>query len=201
MVRGESRAAARSKTGDEISPRLSVDFVNSMACPGCRVGDALDSPRALAVWYRSHLGLPRPPISATSLDLLKDFREDLRTLFEALTTGSRPSPAHLESLNNRLSSVAFRFELAHTPRGWRLRVVPESQDPTSGLIAMLGRSAADLISGPSRGRLRQCRGPSCLHYLLARTRGQLWCSPTGCGNRVRVRRHYRRARRTRPRQR
>lgn len=191
--------ATRSLAREERAPQLSVDFVNTMACPGCRVGDALDSPRDFAFWYRGHVGLPRPPRSATSLDLLKGFRKDLRALFESATTGSRPPPAHFRSLNERLRSVAFRFEVAHTPWGWRLREVPDSQDPTSRLIAKLGRSAAELVSGQSRSSLRRCRGPGCLHYIVARTPSQLWCSPTGCGNRVRVRRHYRKARVARPR--
>jgi hypothetical protein len=45
------------------------------------------------------------------------------------------------------------------------------------------------------GRLRACANEECRMFLLDRTRGGTakWCSMSGCGNRLKARRHYHRS--------
>ena len=45
------------------------------------------------------------------------------------------------------------------------------------------------------GRLRACANQECRLFLIDRSRGGTarWCSMSGCGNRMKARRHYRRA--------
>ena len=64
------------------------------------------------------------------------------------------------------------------------------------LLALVAQSAIDVLGGSGAGRLRRCEAPGCINYYLKDHARRAWCSPR-CGNRVRVARHYERARRTR----
>jgi len=57
-------------------------------------------------------------------------------------------------------------------------------------------SAADLLTGPARARVRCCADPECQWMFLdtSRSRPRLWCSMEDCGNRAKARRHYARRR-------
>lgn len=68
-----------------------------------------------------------------------------------------------------------------------------SEDPICLLIAALGRSGIDFLTGPDRQRLRACPAARCVKYFLQDDPRQTWCSPS-CGNRERVNRYYRRRR-------
>jgi predicted RNA-binding Zn ribbon-like protein len=65
-----------------------------------------------------------------------------------------------------------------------------TEDPIALLVAAVGRSTIDFLSGPDRARLRACPAARCVKYFLQDDPRQLWCSPS-CGNRERVNRHYR----------
>ena len=51
------------------------------------------------------------------------------------------------------------------------------------------------IQSEAPGRLRPCANDDCRLFLLDRSRGGTarWCSMSGCGNRMKARRHYQRA--------
>ncbi|HUN31022.1 MAG TPA: CGNR zinc finger domain-containing protein [Trebonia sp.] len=66
-----------------------------------------------------------------------------------------------------------------------------------------GRSAAaravlawDVLRATSPGRLRPCANPDCRLFLIdhSKSNSARWCSMAVCGNRMKARRHYQRAR-------
>jgi len=66
-----------------------------------------------------------------------------------------------------------------------------------------GRSAAaravltwDVLRAASPGRLRPCANPDCRLFLIdhSKSNSARWCSMAVCGNRMKARRHYQRAR-------
>ena len=166
---------------------LAVDFANTVACPSCRARDGLSTSADLVRWLAAHPRVepwaPRPE----ELAPLRHFRETVRSLLQSTARGEPPDPKALARLNRAISETPLA--LTWTAAGWRRSPASE----TEGLRRAVGRLAAataELLTGPRRDSLRACHAPDCAHFLLARTRGQIWCSPTGCGNRARVARHY-----------
>ncbi|MFG2003714.1 CGNR zinc finger domain-containing protein [Spirillospora sp. NPDC048911] len=60
------------------------------------------------------------------------------------------------------------------------------------LAAILAEAAAELLTDPSFGRVRQCEADDCVMVFLPAHPRRRWCSPARCGNRARVARYYQR---------
>ena len=69
-----------------------------------------------------------------------------------------------------------------------------AERPVEAALASLARDAADLISGPLAGRVRECAAEDCalLFVDTSRPGRRRWCSMEGCGNRAKTRSYRRR---------
>lgn len=186
------RQAPRTTPG--TSSTLSVDFANTVACEACRSSDALASSESFLRWNRAHTGLPRLSVSDVVLRDLTALRRDLRAAFECHVQGSAPRPALLRRINRWLGGSSTRLRAGFSAGRWHFEEVPEVVRPGQRWRSDMAHAAASLLAGPLSSRLRKCQAPGCAHFLVGRKSGQLWCSPTGCGNRVRVARHYQKKR-------
>jgi predicted RNA-binding Zn ribbon-like protein len=88
-----------------------------------------------------------------------------------------------------LRGVTF-VPVVHEEITWALRV-----EPTRGL-AVRAILAWDTIVKQNPGRLRPCANDECRLFLIDRSAANRarWCSMAVCGNRMKARRHYQRAR-------
>ena len=59
-------------------------------------------------------------------------------------------------------------------------------------------SAAELLASDRLGRIRECGAADCTWLFVdeSRNRSRRWCDMTACGNRMKARRHYQRAKAT-----
>lgn len=75
---------------------------------------------------------------------------------------------------------------------WTLSVPPERE------LAVRAVLAWDALARYSPGRLRPCLNDECRLFLIDRSKANAarWCSMAVCGNRMKARRHYQRARDT-----
>jgi predicted RNA-binding Zn ribbon-like protein len=75
---------------------------------------------------------------------------------------------------------------------WRLRVAPDRG------LAVRAVLAWDTLAKNSPGRLRPCANGECRLFLIDHSKAGTarWCSMAVCGNRMKARRHYERARKT-----
>ena len=73
---------------------------------------------------------------------------------------------------------------------WSLSVAPERELAVRAILAW------DALARHSPGRLRPCANDECRLFLVDRSKanGARWCSMAVCGNRMKARRHYQRAR-------
>jgi predicted RNA-binding Zn ribbon-like protein len=73
---------------------------------------------------------------------------------------------------------------------WTLTADPDR------LLAVRAVLAWDELERLAPGRLRPCANQACRLFLIDRTKGNTarWCSMAVCGNRMKARRHYQRAR-------
>ena len=76
---------------------------------------------------------------------------------------------------------------------WTLSVPPERE------LAVRAVLTWDALARHSPGRLRPCANDECRLFLIDRSKANAarWCSMAVCGNRMKARRHYQRARNTR----
>ncbi len=176
---------------------VAVDFVNTVACRACRTSDGLASPAEFARWNRAHPDLPRFLAVGSSLGELRLLREELRASFQAETEHRPPNPRSLARLNRTLHGFRTHLHARYDEGHWRFDEVPEVATPGQRWMSAMVRAATELLGGSQAEKLRKCQAPECDHFLVSRMRAQLWCSPTGCGNRVRVARHYRKVKRKR----
>jgi predicted RNA-binding Zn ribbon-like protein len=113
-----------------------------------------------------------------------------RQALQAVVRGEQP-PAVLAPI---LQGAARIPALTDGHVTWTLSVSPERE------LAVRAVLAWDILARQSPGRLRPCANDECRLFLIDHTKSNTarWCSMAVCGNRMKARRHYQRARSTRP---
>jgi predicted RNA-binding Zn ribbon-like protein len=110
-----------------------------------------------------------------------------RDLLQSVVRGDAPAVV-LEPL---VREVRLRPEVLDTGLEWW----PEVPEPDDRL-AVRAVSTWSGLAERMAGRLRPCANDECRLFLLDRSHANAarWCSMKSCGNRMKARRHYRRAR-------
>jgi predicted RNA-binding Zn ribbon-like protein len=144
---------------------------------GVPADDLADTGRALA-WLAGVGGL------GTEAEL-RHVRE-VRRVLQAVVRGSE-SP---EVLAPALRGVAYVPAIADGLVSWTRSVSPERE------LAVRAVLAWGALARHSPGRLRACANDECRLFLIDRSKANAarWCSMAVCGNRMKARRHYQRAR-------
>ncbi|MFF5635788.1 CGNR zinc finger domain-containing protein [Streptomyces sp. NPDC012825] len=206
---GEDRNRERHSTAVEHLPLsgepLPLDLVNTTYIRGGLRGqflDALVTPDDLDVWLAAHREAFSPglgpalaraaPSEAADVLAFVELRQALRGVTHALTSRLVPDPDHIAVVNAAARSAARWSELGPGPS---LVAVPRwlEDDPRRVARGEVATAAVALFSGESAGRIRACEAPGCILYFVKVHARRAWCT-AGCGNRVRVARHSRRAR-------
>lgn len=191
---------------------LCVDFVNTV---GGRVhegstgdyrvrADKLRRLEDLETWERGPEGRPaggreaRVASSAgRSLRRAIALREALYRLFRATIRGAPVRRADLDLLSAEVKR--YRARQSVVARRGRVELVVEGGAPFPEiLLGRVAESALELLTGSDRDLLRQCPGEECGWLFLDRSRSgrRRWCDMRDCGNRAKVGRFRRRARKT-----
>jgi predicted RNA-binding Zn ribbon-like protein len=191
-----------------VGGHSAVDLVNTRPVLAGRSTELLADPRDLATWLGA-AGLASPVEARTLargwsgregrevLARTIDYREILRSAFQAIADG-RPFPARVVTATNRLlRSLYVRFALAEEGDVFALRTEAQIVDPDHAL-GILARSVADLLVTHDPSRLRRCANPECVLFFLdlTRSRTRRWCSMAICGNRAKQQSFQRRLRAT-----
>ena len=113
-----------------------------------------------------------------------------REALQAVVRGDEP-PAVLAPL---LAGASCLPALTGGRITWTLSVPPDRQ------LAVRAVLAWDTLAKSSPGRLRPCANDECQLFLIDHSKAGTarWCSMAACGNRMKARRHYQRARATPP---
>jgi predicted RNA-binding Zn ribbon-like protein len=195
---------------------LAVDLLNTVIAAGGGRRDLLTSPAALLAWLGAQAGrLPPGSVAALSAGLgagdaaagrllgrVRALRESLRPLFGAALAGAAPPAAAVGAVNAAAAAAPAAPHLEwDAPGAPRAGLSYPGGRPGDALLAAAAASGIALLGGADRGRLRRCDGPGCVLLFVATNPRRRWCSAAGCGNRVRVARHYRRRHGAAPRRR
>jgi hypothetical protein len=157
---------------------LLLGLLNSTPVADGRQLDLLSDDREARDWARRHGGSGTP----AEIEHLRQARDRLQEVVRGST-----DPAALAPL---LSAVRLRPEPTSHGVRWHLDVPDHRRLGDRALLAW-GRVQERLP-----GRLRPCANDECRLFLLDRSRPGTarWCSMKSCGNRLKARRHYQRAR-------
>jgi predicted RNA-binding Zn ribbon-like protein len=135
-----------------------------------------------------------PAEAVRTLEQVRRLRERLHRVVLPLARNEHPDPEDVNALHSLLLPALQRVEVVSTmPTTW------SSQVPTlADLPDQLAVRAWRLLQRGDADRLRQCGDDACGWLFIDRSRSgtRVWCSSADCGNRTRVRRHYRRHRDT-----
>jgi predicted RNA-binding Zn ribbon-like protein len=113
---------------------------------------------------------------------------EVRQALQAVVRGEQPPSA----LAPVLRGAACVPALTGGRVTWTLDVAPERRLAVHAVLAW------DALGRQSPGRLRPCANDECRLFLIDHSKSNTarWCSMAGCGNRMKARRHYQRAKST-----
>jgi predicted RNA-binding Zn ribbon-like protein len=186
-----------------LAGALCLDFINTVSWRGDRddPGERLTSYAELLHWAvrarvldasgsrRLTRSAERRPADALAVvDRAVEFREALARLILA---GKRATSADLAVVNAMLASAPARSAILVGVRGYAWTDGSSDDELESPLRSVIW-SAADLLTSENLSRVRHCADARCRWYFLdASPSGKRrWCSMQECGNRAKVRRHY-----------
>ena len=187
-MRGTREAAGTAESsGIPPSARAVRDVVNTFEPQVSR--ELWTDPAAAARWLADH-GLLGPGASLDDEDLavLLEVREGLRELLRA-HTGEAVEAGVVERLDSVLARLPLRvaFDAAAEPA-----LVALSHEGSAPAVAALLDAVYQCVSDGTWNRLKVCARHSCrwVFYDTSRNRSGRWCSMSGCGNQVKMRRAY-----------
>ena len=162
--------------------RPSVDFTATLGKRGGGALERIREPADLARWFRE-AGLADGLVAVTGRDLTgaRDLREALYGLFT--------DPGADLDLVNRWAVrpvVGSRLERV----AGKLTLRPPAAD-VEGLLVLLARDGANLLSGPFAHRIRECARDDCWLLFVDESRAgaRRWCSMDTCGARSKMARY------------
>ncbi|GAA4198550.1 CGNR zinc finger domain-containing protein [Streptosporangium oxazolinicum] len=156
---------------------LLLDLLNTTPVVDGVPTDALDDPRDAARWLGER-DLPRSPAAAASARRARD-------AIARVVRGEEPA----RTLEPFLEGVSRTPSIGDDGVRWELST--GSADPF-GLRCVLAWAH---LQETLPGRLRPCANDDCRLFLVDHSRADTrrWCSMAACGNRLKARRHHRRA--------
>ena len=188
---------------DLCGGHLALDFANTVS--GLQTGSPIERipayPELVAFAHQtgvvtagqaaSLLGRGRrdPEAAAGAHGRAVALRDALYRLFAAVARRADPALDDLETLDRELGRLCIGADLSIA---WR-----DPPDTADGFVGAIVHAAVLLLTAPAeRDRVRLCEAPDCqwLFYDSSRNRSRRWCDMRQCGNRMKARRHYARAR-------
>ncbi|GAB3446835.1 CGNR zinc finger domain-containing protein [Actinophytocola sediminis] len=157
------------------------------------IWEILHEPADLASWLTESRLTATAPLAAadfhiTPADLarIREFRDCLWGVTEAVIRGDRPADADLLVINDGAARRPVPLlDPATMTSTWR---TPVHGDQVLGAAAA---DAIEVLADAPRGRLRQCAATNCRLVFVDTSRpgNRRWCSMQRCGNRAKVAAH------------
>jgi predicted RNA-binding Zn ribbon-like protein len=135
-----------------------------------------------------------PREAAAALAKGTAIRDLLLSIFAGIANGRSVSSQRLSELNSALAQAPGLLRVHKNSD----RIETEWTSAANGLQQVLFAvltSAAELLASDRLGRIRGCGSADCTWLFVdeSRIRSRRWCDMSACGNRMKARRHYQRA--------
>lgn len=131
------------------------------------------------------------------LDQAIQIREAIYGIFSSTSSGNQIRESDLSVLNDAINKMMPNQRLS-TNNGdftWDWEMNPDRMD---SIIWPVVWSAAELLTSDASKRVGRCADEKCgwLFWDSSRNKSRRWCDMRDCGNRAKVRRHYKKCRET-----
>jgi predicted RNA-binding Zn ribbon-like protein len=177
-----------------IGEPLALDLVNTRPHTLDGRVDLIATRAGLQSWIDTQaerLSSPPTRVSDVEVRRVMMLRDHIATAIDHARRGERPPPSSLKALTGA-EKAAPTWQLLSWD-GRAVTATPQRNgDAVDRLLANLAYAASDLLTDPRVTSIRRCAGPDCTLLFLPDNPRRQWCSPTLCGNRVRVARYYER---------
>jgi predicted RNA-binding Zn ribbon-like protein len=174
---------------NEHAEPLAVRLANTTYAERGELREWFETTTRLRGWLTDQ-SLPHA-VTSTDLPAFRGLRDAARRLLDSVVTETAPAPADVSLLNDAIAAAPTWPELV-VRRGVTQAHEQTLASERDAALAALARSVVDVVTSPTRDRLRACGGPGCVLF-FEQTGRRGWCS-AACGNRARVARHYQRSR-------
>ena len=179
-----------------VAGHVALDFANTLDNrydPDRRI-ELLPTYERFLVFTRQ-AGIPYRPSAEThaaaaahALSRIIEVREAMHFLFLSVAAGDAPPGDALETLNVYLAEARAAQTLA-----WGRGQLAWHWRPSTSLLAPLYPivlAAADLLTSPELGYVRECSAETCRWLFLDRSKNhsRRWCDMKVCGNRAKAQR-------------
>jgi predicted RNA-binding Zn ribbon-like protein len=170
--------------------RIALALINSEEWYG-RGPDRLDDKLALPGWLNRFLDdwqlQPKSAPSTRDEARLRELRELLRRMFNALADDREPDAADLAQLDGYLRACALHRRI-DPASDHRIRLEPAKRD-WAWVLAEIADSFTELLAHGERARIKLCANPDCrwAFYDESKNRRRRWCNAADCGNVFKVR--------------
>jgi predicted RNA-binding Zn ribbon-like protein len=143
----------------------------------------------------------RPEDATAVLKRAIVLREAIYRIFSAISHGRPPQAADLATFNAELSRALAQSRIVSTTEGFAWDWAG-TEGVLDRMLWPVLHDVAGLLTSAELDRVGQCADDRCGWLFLdtSRNRSRRWCSMEGCGNRAKVRRHYKRKRAVRKRE-
>ncbi len=140
-------------------------------------------------------GQGRPEEAADALSAVKECRETIYAVFLAIAQSVVPGEEALEELNGHIADTSSRSRIVAAGDEF-IWTCTRNCDSLDRIVWPVIRSAAALLTSEDRRLIKCCASHECrvLFFDTSRNKRRRWCDMKTCGNRAKVRRHYRRKR-------
>jgi predicted RNA-binding Zn ribbon-like protein len=175
------------------SNQLWLDFVNTQQMRDGADVDLLEAPDQLAQWLQE-AGLTSPStVSAQDLAVARRLREALRAVAQFSSEGRSIPDAALDAVDSYVGGIAGRMRLVARADG-RHEARFECDDVDAAPLLQVALSFASFLRDEDPRRVRQCSSERCIlfFYDTSKNHSRRWCSMSRCGNRQKVKAHWRR---------
>ena len=193
-----------------VGEDICLGFANTLAWRGSAAPvEALADFAALLVWAQASAALP-PPAARELARWAREhpskaaqvfaeaivLREAIYRIASSLTCGEPIRSRDFAALGRAVSQAPARRQLTRAGIGyaWRIELGKIGRAGVSAptLLAPVLWSAADLVVGGARRRIRRCANDACLWLFVDASKNgtRRWCDMASCGNRAKARRHY-----------
>jgi predicted RNA-binding Zn ribbon-like protein len=163
---------------------------NDLICWASRVGVLTDREAR----YLSREAARRPADATAVLEQAVALREAIYRVFSAVAKVRSPKTDDLRLLNGAMPRALARLQIIRATDGFAWGWTGEESELDRMLWPVM-LSVANLLTSDKLDRVGQCaddRGCGWLFLDMSRNRSRRWCDMKDCGNRAKVKRHYRR---------
>jgi predicted RNA-binding Zn ribbon-like protein len=126
---------------------------------------------------------------------LRDLRDPVYDVFLGLHEGSRPTRAALAGIERHAAEALGLVRVLDAGDGFALAYQRQALHPLDRIRLLSARSALEVLaSDVDVPHLKRCAGDGCGFLFVddSRNQSRRWCDTKVCGNRARVKAHYRR---------